>query len=181
VTKKRIKRLVVPVPQNLDEAAKFLSSISESQREINQIKATLNKAVEELTAQAIKVAKPHQDKKDQLVEGLFVFAMGRRDDLPEKGKRKTVKLPTGWFGWRITPPKVNISKTKTVIAALKRLKLKRFIRVTEEVNKEAMLNEPGKIKKVPGVSITQQEEFVIKPLELEIEIVAKKKTKIPLT
>lgn len=178
MTKKRIKRPVVNVPKERDDAAGFLSSLAEAQREIDQIEATLNKAVEKLTAQAMKAAKPYQEKKAQLVEGLFVFALGNREELTEGGKHKTVKLPTGSLSWRLTPPKVNITSKEKVLKALKRLGLKRFIRIQEEIDKEAMLREPEEVKKVTGASITQQEEFVVKPLELKVEVVAEKKTKI---
>ena len=50
--------------------------------------------------------------------------------------------------------------------------MKRFIRVKEEINKEAMLKEPELAETVRGVSITQREEFIVKPTEIEIEIVS---------
>ena len=45
-----------------------------------------------------------------------------------------------------------------------------FVRNKEEINKEAMLNEPDKAKSVPGVSIvTGVEDFVIVPFEVDTE------------
>jgi len=89
-------------------------------------------------------------------------------------------LPTGFFGWRSTPPAVSLKNIKAVLKKLKELGLKRFIRIKEEPDKEAMLKEPEVAKSVKGVSITQYEEFFIKPLELEVEIVKKlaKKNKL---
>ena len=49
--------------------------------------------------------------------------------------------------------------------------LKRFIRTKEEINKEAILDEPEVVASVKGISITQKEDFVIVPFETELESV----------
>jgi len=170
VTKKRIKRLVTPVPRNLEEAAEFLTKIGIEKRGIEKIQTRLNDLIEGLKADAMGDVNDHNEKISQLVEGLFAFAESRRDELTEGGKRKTVDLPTGWFGWRKTPPSVSIRNVKSVITILKELGLERFVRVKEEPDKKAMLKEPEVVKLVKGVSITQHDEFVVKPTELEIEI-----------
>lgn len=178
MAKKGIKHLVVEVPKDLVEATQFIADLAEEQRAINQIEATLNKAVERLTTQALEAAEPHQEKKSQLVEGLFVFATSQREHLTQGGKRKTIELATGTLGWRTTPPAVHISNIKKVIALLRKLDLSRFIRTKEEIDKEQMLKEPETVKGIKGVSIGQREEFMIKPSAISVEIVAKKKTKV---
>ncbi len=167
-----IKRPVTPVPHSLSEAAKFLSSIGREQREIDKVKTTLNDKVEELEEKAMDGAKQHEEEISQLVEGLFAFAEGQRDILTDSGKRKTVEVSTGTFGWRMTPPSVSIRDAKSVLARLKELELKRFIRVsTSEVpDKEAMLKEQEVAETVKGISIGRHEEFIVKPIELEVEI-----------
>lgn len=169
-----IKRLVTPVPQNLDEAAKFLRSIGQEQRKIDGIHSTLNQEIDALQSKLMDDAKPHEEKISQLVEGLFAFAESNRDKLTDSGKRKSVELPTGLFGWRMTPPAVSLRDVKSVLASLKSLGLKRFIRTItkKEVNKEAMLKEIELAMTVKGVSISQREEFIVKPTELEVEIVS---------
>ncbi len=104
------------------------------------------------------------------MEGLFAYAEAHRDELTNHGKRKTVEVPTGTFGWRMTPPAVTLRGIEQILGSLKSLKLGRFIRTQEEVDKEAMLKEPDVAKTVKGVSIGQHEEFVAKPAELEVEI-----------
>ncbi|MBU2575638.1 host-nuclease inhibitor Gam family protein, partial [Patescibacteria group bacterium] len=120
--------------------------------------------------EAMADAKPRQEKVSELLEGLFAFAEAHRDELTEGGKRKTVEVPTGIFGWRTTPPAVSLRDIKSILASLVSLGLERFIRTKEEVDKEAMLKEPEVAKKVKGVSIDQREEFIAKPTELEVEI-----------
>ncbi|MBI5222589.1 MAG: host-nuclease inhibitor Gam family protein [Candidatus Magasanikbacteria bacterium] len=164
------KRTVVAVPKNLDEAARFLAQIGKEQRATDEIKLGLNAAVDKLKADAMAADEPHQEKVLQLVEGLFVFAEAHRDELTDGGKRKTVEVPTGTFGWRMTPPSVKLRDVESILESLKSLKLKRFIRTKEEIDKEAMLKEPETAKTVKGVSISQHEEFVAKPAELEAKL-----------
>lgn len=165
-----VKWPVVSVPQSLDEAAKFLSLIGQEQRKINTIQTTLNEKIERSKIKAMADVKPHEEKISQLVEGLFAFAETHRDELTDGGKRKTVEVLTGLFGWRTTPPAVSLRNVKSILASLKSLRLRRFIRIKEEVDKEAMLREPDIAKTVKGVSFTQREEFIVKPKELEVEI-----------
>lgn len=172
---KSIKRPVIAMPKNLDEAAEFLSLIGQERRKIDKVQSTLNDNIETLKTAAMSKIQPHEEQISKLVEGLFVFAEGSREKLTDGGKRKTVELPTGLFGWRLTPPAISIRDIKSVLAKLKELGLKYFIRVKpaeEEINKEAMLKEPELAKTVRGVSITQREEFIVKPTEIEIEIVS---------
>lgn len=165
------KRVVIPVPKNLEEATRFLSQIGEEQRAINVVQLKFNTKVEKLKAEAMLDVKPHQQKISQLVEGLFAYAETHRNELTDGGKRKTVEVPSGIFGWRMTPPAVLLRNVKSILKNLKSLGLKRFIRIKEEINKEAMLKEIDVAQKVKGVSIRQHEEFVAKPARLEVEIV----------
>lgn len=171
----RIKRPVTPVPKDLEEAAKFLNEIGHEQRKIDKIKTTLNDEIKRLEDKVMVDVKVHEERTTQLVEGLFAFAESQRDKLTDGGKHKTVKVPTGIFGWRLTPLSVSIRKTQLVLKALKELGLNRFIRVkTEEViNKGAMIKESEIAKTVKGVTISQHEEFVVKPIELEVEIASR--------
>jgi len=166
------KKIEIVVPKNLEEAAHFLMEISQEQRIIDKIQSDLNAAVDKLKKEAMDNSKPHQKKISELVEGLFTFAETHRDELTEGGKRKTVELPTGTFGWRMTPPAVSLRNIKSILKSLKNLGLTRFIRIKikEEVDKEAILKEPDIAKTVKGISISQHEEFVVKPAELKIEI-----------
>ena len=167
------KKAVIPVPKSLDEAAKFLAEIGQEQRATDKIRSGLNAAVDKLKDKAMSDDAPHQEKISQLVEGLFSYAEAHRDELTDGGKRKTVEVPTGTFGWRMTPPAVSLRDVESILENLKALKLKRFIRTKEEIDKEAMLKEPDVAKTVKGVSIGQHEEFIAKPAELEVEIATK--------
>ena len=183
LTMVRVKKDVIPVPHNLQEAAKFLAKIGEEQRKVDAIALDLNNDVDKLKTSAMTKAKLPQEKVSNLISGLFAFAEAHRKELTNDGKIKTVKVPTGSFGWRMTPKSVSLRNVKSILEELKSLKLKRFIRIKEEVDKEAMLKESDMAETIKGVSIGQHEEFLAKPNELELEIVTntkklKKSTKV---
>jgi len=167
---RKIKHVVVPIPASLEEAAEFVGRIGKEQREIDRIQNKLNEAVEKLKSKSMSESQVRNENISQLVEGLFIFAESHRNELTEDGKRKTVELPTGIFGWRLTPPAVSLKNVKQVLEELVKRRLKQFIRVKQEVDKEAMLKEPDVAKSVKGVTIGQHEEFMVKPAELELEI-----------
>ena len=57
--KVRVKRLVIPVPKSLDEAAKFLAQIGEEQRVLNTIQSDFNAEVDGLKP---KTKSPHDKR-----------------------------------------------------------------------------------------------------------------------
>ncbi|MDP3900711.1 MAG: host-nuclease inhibitor Gam family protein [bacterium] len=170
---KNLKKKVIEVPKDLVEAASFIKEIGDKQREINKIQDDLNAKIEELKEQAVNNSIGYQKIIETLMEGLFAYANANREELTDNGKKKTVNLPTGTLAWRMTPPSVILRKVDEVIKALKQLKLDRFIRTKEEVDKEAMLKEPEVAKTVSGVTISQHEEFSVKPAEAGVEITEK--------
>lgn len=175
MTEKKIKKAVVLIPKNLEEAADFIGRIGKSQREIDKIQMELNGRVEKLKAIAVAEAKQCGENISNLAEGVYIFAESQRDALTDGGKRKAVEMLTGSFSWRTTPPAVSIRNIKAVLAKIKGLGLKQFIRIKEELDKEAMLKDPKLASSVKGVRIEQREEFIIKPAELSLEIVGKSK------
>lgn len=170
--KKSIKHTVVPIPSNLEEAAEFVGRIGKEQRKIDRIRNEFNEAVEKLKSKYILETQAHEANISQLVEGLFIFAESHRDELTEKGKKKTIELPTGIFGWRMTPPAVSLKNVEQVLSELMKRGLKQFIRLKPEVDKKAMLREPEIAKTIKGVTISQSEQFIVKPSELEVKIIS---------
>ncbi len=170
--KKTTKKPVVPAPQDLNEAADFVRRIGEAERAIELANNEMNAKLEEVKQPFVEQVDQHQQQLALLVEGLYAYAQGNRTVLTNDGKKKTVTLPTGTFSWRMTPKAVSIKGKDALIAKLKDLKLDRFIRTKEEVDKEAMLKEEEVAAAVDGVTIEQREEFVVKPSETKAEVAA---------
>ena len=114
-------------------------------------------------------AAPHAGVIEQFRHGIHIWAEANRSELTRDGKTKTVKLAAGEISWRVRPPKVRITGEGIVAEALKRLGLERFLRTKQEVDKEALLREPEAAKAIPGVTISQREDFVVVPHESQIE------------
>lgn len=168
-TRLKTEALNQDVPQTRDEANEAVAEIGRLQRDRTRIEADMNADLASVRAQYEGKAKPLGEQITQLTRGVHVWAEANRDALTGNGRTKTVKLASGEISWRMRPPSVAVRGMAAVIEALKALKLKRFIRVREELDKEAVLADPDAVGSVKGISITQREDFVIKPDATELE------------
>jgi phage host-nuclease inhibitor protein Gam len=160
----------VVVPRNRAEAEYWIRQIGEHRREAVRIETEMNDEIALIKARHEEQARPYRDDIEALLEGLQAWAVANRDDLTGGGKRQSAELATGLVLWRVLPPKVTIRKAEMVIEALKKLGLTRFIRVREELNKEAMLDDQEAARLVPGVTIgSAGETFSVEPFETELE------------
>ena len=162
----------VDVPQSRESAASAIAAIGIASREMTRIQAEMNDALAEIKEAYEREAEPYRLKIDALTNGLQIYCEANRAGLTQNGKVKTAALPTGEVLWRLRPPSVRITGAEAVLDALRRLGLKRFIREKEEVNKDAILNEPEAVAHVPGIAISQGEDFVVVPFEAELAEVA---------
>lgn len=170
IKKTRIKStaVAVTVPQSREQAAEAIRQIGESQRELARLAADMNDELSRVKARWEEVAEPHKIKVDSLTQGVQVWAEANRDSLTQGGKTKTAALTTGEILWRLRPPSVRVTGAEAVLDVLRRLGLTRFIRSKDEINKDAILNEPEAVAPVAGISISQGEDFVVAPFEAEL-------------
>jgi phage host-nuclease inhibitor protein Gam len=160
------------VPQNREELSSAVARVGSLQRTIKSAKSRADEKIAEIQeALSQEIAEP-MDELDDAILGIQAFAESNRELLTE-GKTKTVRLPTGVVLWRFTPPRIALKGVENVIALLKQLGLTRFIRTTEDVDKEQMLKERKVAEGIVGVSVVQTEEFVVKPNETDVEVVLK--------
>lgn len=173
-TKTRIKSAAaaVNVPQSREMAAAAIANIGALNRQLARTEANMNDELAEVKARWEEAADPLRQQVAALTQGLQTWAEANRATLTQNGKVKTAALPTGEVLWRLRPPSVRITGAEAVLDALRRLGLKRFIREKEEVNKDAILNEPEAVAHVPGIAISQGEDFVVVPFEAELTEVA---------
>lgn len=165
----RIKAPTVQAPQTVAEVQSHIRSIGDLQRDHGRVSADLNDKVAKLTEDAAPQLKLLQEQITSLQKGVQIYCEANREDLCGKGK--TANLVTGEVQWRQRPPSVKVTGVDAVIAWLKTMGMQSFVRSKEEINKEAMLNEPEKAKGVPGVTIvTGVEDFVIVPFEVDTEV-----------
>ncbi len=168
-TATRIKsKAQIAVPQNRGEAAADIRQIGDLQREMQRETAYMNDQIAEVTHRFQPKIDLLAEKIKALQEGVQVYCEANREELTNCGKVKTANLVTGEIQWRQRPPSVSVRGAESVIETLKRLGLGRFVRSKEEINKEAILNDPDEVRGVSGISIvTGVEDFVIMPFEQE--------------
>src|SRR5690606_26606449 len=117
-------------------------------------------------------ARPHAEAILALRQGVQIWCEANRDALTGGGKVKSVQLPSGEVRWRVTPPAVKLRAVDMVLQLLRERGLGRFIRIKEEVNREAILADPEAVAGIAGIRIEQREEFVILPFETKLEEVS---------
>ena len=169
-TKNRIKQAAsaVYVPQSRDQVAAAIREIGELQRELTRVTADMNDELAAVKESYETEAEPRRQRVAALTQGVQIWCEASREALTLGGKTKTAVFTSGEICWRIRPPSVRITGQDAVLDILRRLGLTRFIREKQEVNKEAILNEPEELKHVPGIAISQGEDFVVTPFEAEL-------------
>lgn len=163
-------KAAVSIPQTQSDAAADIRKIGDLQRLALRASTEMNDAIAEITQQFQPVLDELNERIKLLQEGVQGYCEAHRDDLTNGGKVKTANLITGEVQWRQRPPSVSIRGAESVIETLKRLGLPKFVRTKEEVNKEAILNEPDAVRGVAGITVvTGVEDFVITPFEQQAE------------
>lgn len=168
--KTRIKTpaAAVAVPQTRDQAAQAIAEIGALNRDLARITADMNDALAGIKDRYEQDAEPKRLRIAALTEGVQTWAEANRDSLTQGGKVKTAALTSGEILWRLRPASVRVTGADAVLDLLRRMGLGRFIRSKDEVNKEAILNEPEAVAAVPGIAIVQGEDFVVVPFETEL-------------
>ena len=127
-----------PAIETWRDADLALMEIATIEREMNLCVAALEEKINEARAQEHEQIKPLAVQHKALEAALKKFAVHHKDDL---GKRRSRKLTHGIIGWRKGTGKFKTLKGWTwekVLEKLSRLRMVRFLRVKEEVDKEAL-------------------------------------------
>lgn len=169
------KKTAVHLPQNIEEVDGLIAMIGQLQRQLQSVESNMNEQIDKIKEESGAQADELRHTIDDHVASVEAYCSVHRDKLTDSGKKKTVKLRSGEVRWRLTPPAISIGNAKAVIAALEKLGLNRFLRIKTEVNRQALLAEPEVAENVPGVSVTQREEFVIVPDNSQAEAIKRGK------
>ena len=170
----RIKsKTLVSVPQSKNDCAESIRKLGDLQREFERQRAEMNDDIAALTQAHQPVLSELSERILALQTGVQAWCEAHRVDLcGENDKQgKTANLVTGEVSWRQRPPSVSIRGADTVLETLLRMGLGRFVRVKNEPNKDAMLNEPEAVRGIAGISIvTGLEDFIVTPFEAQAEV-----------
>lgn len=167
-TKTRVKQPAKIRFVSVEQVQSAIKEIGDLSREHTRLTTEMNDLIGETSERYAPELKRLQDEIEPLQKAVQEYCEANRDELTEYGKSKTANFVTGEVQWRQRPPSVAIRGAETVLENLKKFGFTQFIRVKEEINKDAMLNDPDTAKGIAGVTIKQGvEDFVIKPFEQE--------------
>ena len=171
----RIKnKTLAAVPQSKNDCAQSIRTLGDLLREFERERATMNDAIAAITQQHQPRLAELTERMEALQAGVQAWCEAHRVELcGEKDKLgKTANLVTGEVSWRLRPPSVTIRGADTVLETLLRMGLGRFVRVKNEPNKDAMLNEPNAVRGIAGITIVSGvEDFIVVPFEVNAEAV----------
>ena len=134
-----------------------------------RIETAINDEIARITLREKDRIDALKERIDALTTSIHWWCEANRQALCAGGG-KTANLITGEVSWRHRPPSVAVRGADKVIDTLKRLGLERFIRVKEEINKEAILADPRSVAGVSGITVVQGiEDFSVQPFEIDIQ------------
>ena len=119
--------------KTLEDADLALKEIGLLEHELEAIDGEANKKIAEIKADCAKQGEGLRKRITDLSALLGAFAEYNREELFKD--RKSQKLSFGEFGYRKSTA---ISVKKTTLELLKKLKLVRYIRIKEEIDKDLM-------------------------------------------
>lgn len=158
-----------PVPQSQNEADTMIKELGEARRRIARVEADMNDQLAKIKEKFEAKAADDKDIAKQLISGVEDWCSANRNEITNDGKVKFAKFGNGEVKWRTRPPRVSIRGVEAVLENLRNLGLQKFIRTKEEINKDAILNEPDEARSVAGISIgSEGEDFVVEPFEDEL-------------
>ena len=171
--KTRIKQAALTAAvQSRVEASAQIRRIGDLAREVKRLEAEMGDKQAAIEQEYNELADPLRAELAELTGGVQAYCEANREELTEGYKTKTVDFVTGIVKWRADPPSVRVTGVAAVLAYLKeKTALARFVRLKEEINKDAILNEADLFAdgQVPGIKIMSGvEKIVIEPSDPEL-------------
>lgn len=170
-TRLKTAAVAVFVPHSKGECAGLIAQLGEISREMQRLTSEMNDQIASVTLGYQPRLERLQGQVEALQNGIQTWCEANRAELTRDGKVKSANLVTGEVQWRQRPPSVRVTGADDVVERLLTGGLGRFVRTRNEINKEAILNEPEAVASVRGISVqTGVEDFVIVPFEQTAEV-----------
>lgn len=171
-TRLKSKAVSTAVPQTKTEVAEAIRQLGDKQRAFERLRADLNDRLAAITQEFQPQLTALADAIGAHQTAIQTWCEAHRVDLcgPDDKLGKTANLVTGEVGWRARPPSVRITNADGVIEMLIRMDMRQFVRTKEEVNKEAILADPDRVRGIAGITINRGvEDFFVMPFEATAE------------
>src|SRR3989344_4969395 len=135
-TMTRIKKSDSHVPTSVEELDRWVGLIGTAQSQIDTLETAAEGEIRAIRERLRRETKKAREGRNSLMTGIFTFASANRARLTGDGK--TVRLTNGSISWRWTPPALAVDDDAAFPELLHRRGLDEFIRLKEEVNREAL-------------------------------------------
>ena len=160
----------VAVPQDDAEMRSFIRELGDLTRELKRLETQMNDEIAKVKQRYGDITQGLPEQIAAWQEGIRIYAEANRARLTNGGKVKFHRFTTGTISWRTRPPKVSLRNIPQIIENVKQAGLTHFIRIKEEVNKDAMLDDPNAAAAIKGVTIgSAGEDFIIEPDETRLD------------
>ncbi len=169
MTKTKTKAADLPVPQTYAEVADAIFKIGDYDRQIAKLDIGFKEAQAQIKKLHEEQSQPLGKLRDMSISGVVTYCEAHRLELTENGKSKTASFTTGKVSWRLRPPSCKLPRDQEdLLARLKALGLMKFIRVSEQVSREALLAAPDEALMIPGISIgSAGEDVIVEPFSTD--------------
>ena len=172
LAKSRTRRAVL-LPLTEEEAKERMRSYADATSKIKEIEAELEQEIANLRGAKEGMLTELNNIRQQAAEALQQYALTHKSKL--FSNKKSLELDHGVIGFRLGTPKVIKATRETWAVLFDRLKVvsKRFVKKTEAVNKEAIIDSRDNkvvIEQLSllGVSVVQQEAFFCESYEQDL-------------
>jgi phage host-nuclease inhibitor protein Gam len=170
--KAKTPALTFLVPQSREDVDRSIARIGALQRDRTNLHTAKDEELAVIDRDYNTKISPLTDEIRALQQGILTWCEANRTLLTRNGEVKFHNFPSGEVKWRLRPPSVGLRAIDMVLDLLKTRGLHRFIRVKEEVSKDAILAEPDAVAGISGITIKQSEDFVVVPFETKLEEVS---------
>ena len=170
----KTRREAIAVPQSREACDALIAELGRERRKLDGIELGLKQSTAELKDKAEGAAAPVKERIALLAQQVEAYCAAHRERLTDGGKTKTVEFAAGTVSWRQRPAAVSFKRGTKVDEVLAFVlgagaRFRKFVRISRELNKEAMLAAPELATEIPGVSIgSGGETFAIEPAALAI-------------
>lgn len=147
--------------EEVNESFKKLAELQVLKRELEG-KQTL--AINEIKSDFARKAGQISDEIKELEKNISLFAESHREEF---AKKRSKKLPFGTISFRLTK-RIVCGGVESAIKALKALNLDSFLRVKEELDKEALLELDESVLTKAGITIKREDKITIEPDYVQI-------------
>jgi phage host-nuclease inhibitor protein Gam len=128
------------VPQTRDECAADIRRLGDLQRQQTRLAADMSDRIAAIQAEyqpRIDALKPEVER---LAKGVQAWCEAHRAELTEGFRVKTATFITGAVTWRVQMPSCKVTGQEAVITLLKSVGLGHYVRTSEAVDKESVIN-----------------------------------------